>query len=117
VDPVAFAVHYLPAEATFAGYPTYNHPLLICGCKMAEGYAGHLFSHGIDYEGRDEALKMMMMGAPEWQAIADGLHVRYLYWGHREEEAYPGSRQPWKVMPVVAAGDWGTIYEVAGAGK
>jgi len=114
LDPVAFAVHYLPADATFAGYPTYNHPLLICGCKMVEGYAGHLFSHGINYEGRDEQLKIMMMGAPEWRGIADRLHVRYLYWGHREEEAYRGSTQPWKSMPVVAAGDWGAIYEVAG---
>ena len=30
---------------------------------MVEGYAGHLFSHGIDYEARDKELKAMMMGA------------------------------------------------------
>ena len=40
LDPVNFAVRFLPAETMFAGYPTYNHPLLLCGCKMAEGYAG-----------------------------------------------------------------------------
>jgi hypothetical protein len=112
LDPVEFAVRFLPPDATFAGYPTYNHPLLLCGCKMVEGYAGHLFSHGIDYEARDAELKTMMMGGANWGTIADELHVRYLYWGYREEEAYPGSTKPWKNLPVVAAGEWGTIYEI-----
>jgi len=114
--PVNFAVRFLPPESTFAGCPTYNHPLLLCGCKMVEGYAGHLFSHGIDYEARDKLLQDMMMGAPNWRAIADGLRVRYLYWGPREEEAYPGSTEPWKTLPVAAAGDWGVIYDLGAVG-
>ena len=83
LEPVSFAVRFLPPDSTFAGWPTYNHPLLLCGCKMVEGYAGHLFSHGIDYEARDEELKAMMMGAPQWRAIANDLNVRYLFWGTR----------------------------------
>jgi hypothetical protein len=112
LDPVSVAVRFLPPDDTFAGWPTYNHPLLLCGCKMVEGYAGHLFSHGINYEARDEQLKALMTGAPNWQAIAKNLRVRYLYWGHREEAAYPDSTQPWKNLPVAAAGDWGTIYQI-----
>ncbi len=115
LDGVEFAVRYLPPDSTFAGWPTYNHPLLLCGCKMVEGYAGHLFSHGIDYEARDAELTSMMMGAPDWRAIADDLHVRYLFWGSREEDAYPGSTKPWKDLPVAAAGDWGTIYDLGDA--
>ncbi len=105
--------------ARFAGgerrsraWPTYNHPLLLSGCKMVEGYAGHLFSHGINYEPRDEELKAMMKGAPKWREIAAGLRVRYLFWGIREESQYPDSTQPWKNLPVVATGDWGTIYDL-----
>jgi hypothetical protein len=113
--PVSFAVRYLPPDSTFAAWPTYNHPLLLCGCKMVEGYAGHLFSYGIDYEPREEELKTMMMGAPAWRTIADELHVRYIYWGYREDQGYRGSAQPWKSLPVVAAGDWGTIYDLGGA--
>ena len=112
LDPVGFAVRLLPPDSTFAGLPTYNHPLLLCGCKMVEGYAGHLFSHGIPYEAREKQLRAMMSGAPNWRAIADDLHVRYLYWGPREEQAYAGSTQPWKDLPIVAAGDWGAIYDL-----
>ena len=115
LEPVEFAVGFLPPDVTFAGWPTYNHPLLLSGCKMVEGYAGHLFSHGINYEGRDEQVKAMMMGAPQWRAIADGLNVRYLFWGASEREQYPGSTEPWKDLPVVAAGPWGTIYDLGGA--
>lgn len=113
LEPVEFAVRYLPPDSTFAGCPTYNHPLLLCGCKMVEGYAGHLFSHGIAYQDRDKQLTALMDGAPDWRQIADSLRVRYLYWGSREQAAYPASTQPWKDLPVVAAGDWGVIYDLA----
>ena len=112
IDPLSFAVRYLPPDSTFAGLPTYNHPLLLCGCKMVEGYAGHLFSHGIDYQPREKRLKSMMNGSSGWRAIAADLHVRYLFWGIREAQAYPDSSQPWKDLPVVATGNWGTIYDL-----
>jgi hypothetical protein len=112
LEPVGFAVRFLPPDSTFAGWPTYNHPLLLNGCKMVEGYAGHLFSHGIDYEARDQQLRTMMNGAPEWRTIADTLHIRYLYWGEMEEKGYPESTEPWQDLPVAAAGPWGTIYDL-----
>ena len=114
LEPVSVAVRYLPPDSTFAGFPTYNHPLLMSGCKMVEGYDGHLFSYGIPYEERRKELTSLMMGVPGWQSIAGVLHVRYLYWGEREEQAYADSAQPWKNLPVVAAGDWGTIYDLGG---
>jgi hypothetical protein len=112
LEPVRDATRFLPPESTFAGYPTYNHPLLLSGCKMAEGYAGHLFSHGIDYEQRDDEMKTLMMGAPQWEAIVRELKIRYLFWGSQEAESYAGSAQPWKDFPVAAAGPWGTIYDL-----
>ena len=112
LDPILMAVRLLPPDSTFAGWPTYNHPLLLSGCKMVEGYAGHLFSHGIDYQARDEELTTMMMGDPRWRSIAEKLKVRYLFWGSREAAAYVGSTQPWRGLPVVAAGAWGAIYDL-----
>jgi hypothetical protein len=112
LDPVNFAVSHLPPDATFAAWPTYNHPLLLCGCKVVEGYDGHLFSHGIDYQPRLDQLKALMNGDPGWRQIATALHVRYLYWGYREDAAYPNSTQPWKDLPVTATGDWGTLYDI-----
>jgi hypothetical protein len=112
VDAVEFATRNIPVEYTFAGTPTYNHPLLLSGCKMAEGYAGHLFSHGIDYEARDTELTDMMKGGAHWETIAEKLNVRYIYWGRLEEAKYPESPEPWRDFPVAAAGDWGTIYDL-----
>jgi len=112
LEAVDFAVRHLPPDSTFAGWPTYNHPLLMSGCKMVEGYSGHLFSHGINFEARNKELTDMMMGGPQWRANADDLNVRYLYWGPLEEKGYPGSTQPWRDLPVAAAGPWGTIYDL-----
>jgi hypothetical protein len=112
LDPVSHAVRNLSAESTFAGSPTYNHPLLLSGCKMVEGYDGHLFSHGIQFGERKEELTAMMRGGSNWREIAVKLQVRYIYWGPREAQEYAGSTEPWKGMPVAAAGDWGTIYDL-----
>src|SRR5262249_31705822 len=49
VDTVGQVVRRLPAEARFAAYPTYNHPLLLNGRKVVLGYLGHLASQGFDY--------------------------------------------------------------------
>ncbi|HEX4086922.1 MAG TPA: hypothetical protein VHY22_18550 [Chthoniobacteraceae bacterium] len=112
LEGVEFATRYLPPDATFAGWPTYNHPLLLNGCKMVEGYDGHLMSYGIDYKERNRELTAMMDGADNWRDIARDLNVRYLFWGPMEIQGYPDSTQPWKSFPVVAAGDWGTIYDL-----
>ena len=111
-EPVSFAVRYLPPGEHIRRLAHLQSSTATRGRKMVEGYAGHLFSQGIDYQARDDKLKAMMMGAPQWQAIANDLNVRYLFWGPMEESGYPGSTQPWKDLPVVAAGTWGTIYDL-----
>src|SRR5439155_17990918 len=63
VDFVAGAVRRLPIEARFAGFPTYNHPLLLNGRKMVCGYPGHLWTQGIaDYGTVEGQLKNLMLG-------------------------------------------------------
>ncbi|MEI6349892.1 MAG: hypothetical protein WCP06_02155 [Verrucomicrobiota bacterium] len=99
--------------STFACVPTYNHPLLLLGCKVVAGYDGHLMSHGIDYRERFATLDQLMRGAPGWAARAASLGVDYLYWGEREQSKYPESLAPWTATaPVVAQGTWGTIYDL-----
>jgi hypothetical protein len=112
VDAVEYATRSIPADATFAGFPTYNHPLLLSGCKLLEGYDGHLFSHGIAYRPRLGKLTAMMRGADQWADFAQQMHVRYLYWGALEQQGYPQSTQPWRDMTVAASGPWGTIYDL-----
>ena len=110
---VAEAVRGLPVTERFAGAPTYNHPLLLCGRKMVLGYAGHVASHGLAWEKPDAQLEALMMGEANWRELARELGVRYIFWGRCEHEDYPGSKEPWReTAACVALGEWGEIYDL-----
>ena len=114
LDGVGAGVSILPMPARFAAYPTYNHPLLLEGRKVAMGYPGHLWTQGFeDYQKMEAALRDLMLGRGNWRQIAHALGVRYLFWGPEEKQNYAASTRPWEaVAPVVSAGDWGVIYDL-----
>ncbi len=111
----------IPAQARFAAYPTFNHPLLLQGRKVALGYPGHLWTQGFndhaDYENR---LTNLMMGRENWQEEAQALDVRYIFWGREEvsnyekkEEEGETSRKPWEhLLAPIYKGPWCTIYDL-----
>src|SRR5438477_144662 len=70
VDGVGAAVRKVPAEARFAAYPTYNHPLLLNGRNVVLGYPGHLMSEGFDYASTQDKLTSLMQGEVNWREIA-----------------------------------------------
>ena len=110
---VELATRDLPVNETFAAYPDLNHPLLLSGCKLVEGFEGHLHSHGIEYRPRLRQLNVLLSGQTDWRQIADELHVRYLFWGELEQRHYPQSLAPWRQQcTAVAHGEWGTIYDL-----
>jgi hypothetical protein len=113
VDFVAAAVRRLPVEARFAGFPTYNHPLLLNGRKMVCGYGGHLWTQGINSTDVDSKLRNLMLGQGDWKKAACELRVRYLFWGKLEKANYADSTRAWeKQLPLVAQGSWGSIYDL-----
>lgn len=112
VDSVGMATRDLPVEARYAAYPTYNHPLLLNGHKVVCGYAGHLWTQGIDYSAIEKKLNALMLGQGDWVQTARDLRVRFLFWGEDEETNYTSSSRPWEnKLPVVAKGSWGAIYD------
>ena len=115
LDTLTSAVSAIPTNERFGSYPTWNHPLLLVGRKVAMGYPSHVFSHGLGDPGRERNIERMMNGDPGWRELARGLGVRYIFWGEMEREHYPNSRQPWKTeADKIAAGDWGEIYDFGG---
>jgi hypothetical protein len=114
LDSVGVAVRKLPAEARFAAYPTYNHPLLLQGRKVVLGYPGHLWTQGFkNYGNVEQKLRELMEGAQNWREIARALRVRYIFWGREELLNYPASKRPWEATaPLVASGGWGAIYDL-----
>ena len=112
IDFVAAAVRRLPVEARFAGFPTYNHPLLLNGRKMVCGYGGHLWTQGINSTDVENKLHNLMLGQGDWKKAARELQVRYLFWGKLEKANYITSTRPWeRQLPLVAQGGWGSIYD------
>ena len=118
IDFLAAAVRRLPVEARFAGFPTYNHPLLLNGRKMVCGYGGHLWTQGINSTEVESKLRNLMLGQGDWKKTARELEARYLFWGNLEKTNYGNSTRPWeKQLPLVAQGGWGSIYDFGSAAK
>jgi hypothetical protein len=119
LDALGDAIRQLPVEARFAAYPTFNHPLLLQGRKVALGYPGHLWSQGFaDYTRPNNLLNQLMRGAGNWREIARTLRVRYIFWGREEKTNYPASTRPWETtLPLVASGQWGAIYDLGPTGQ
>ncbi len=110
---VCQAVEPLTAAGRVATVQTFNHPVALCGQPLVAGYAGHLWSHGIQAKGVEESLASLMTGEPGWEERARSLHARYLFWGPRESAAYPGSSRPWEgSRPILWDGPFGRLYDL-----
>jgi hypothetical protein len=113
VDAVGKAVRKLPAEARYAAFPIYNHPLLLQGRKVVLGYPGHVWTQGFNYGDDAAKLTTLMQGAPDWKQTARYFNARYLFWGREEKTNYAQSKRPWEQeSKLVATGDWGSIYDL-----
>lgn len=113
LDAVADATRGLAITDTFAAAPEYNHPLLLAGRKLALGFTGHLYSHGLHYQLQLRTLDSLMNGADSWRQDAAELGVRYLYFGPQERTRWPQSKQPWVFSTArIAAGEWGELYDL-----
>ena len=114
LDHVGTALRPLPAEARFATWPTFNHPVLLQGRKVVLGYPGHLWTEGFDYGKANDQLTALMNGSANWREAAKALGVRYIFWGQDEKANYQSSSRPWEATAfLVASGDWGAIYDLA----
>ena len=100
-------------SSRIATVQTFNHPVALCGRSIVAGYAGHLWSHGLDAAAVTQRLVRLMRGEPGWREEARALGASHVYWGPREQEAFPASTQPWReAAERVAAGPWGALYRL-----
>jgi hypothetical protein len=112
-DGVCTALAPLPMRARVATAQSFNHPVALCGHALVAGYGGHLWSHGISAEPVTTRLGTLLGGESGWEQAGRELGARYLFWGWREETAFPKSRRPWEaVRPLLARGAWGSLYDL-----
>ncbi len=58
--------------------PAHNHPALLSGRRSLMGYQGHLWTHGIDYQGREADIKRIYAGSADAAALLAKYRVDYV---------------------------------------
>ncbi|HEY5704301.1 MAG TPA: hypothetical protein VIS96_01870 [Terrimicrobiaceae bacterium] len=85
------AVASIAPGVRFAGVSDYNHPLILLGRKVACGYEGHLWSHGLDYRKKFDLLNKSLTGEVSWRSSAPLLDVEWLALRNKD---LPGRKPP-----------------------
>ena len=112
-EGVCAAVRPLGRDERVATAQVHNHPVALCGQPIVAGYAGHLWSYGLDARAVEKGLERLMRGEGDYRAEARALGARYVFWGPREETAFAGSTRPWEAAgPPLASGSWGALYRL-----
>jgi hypothetical protein len=107
------ALRSVPMQAVFAAAPSHNHMLSYFGRQRAIGYHGHLWSHGVKFEGLAEKVTAIYQGDPRWQELANELGITHIYWGPHERSQYGEGERPWmKVLPNVSGVADHQIYQI-----
>jgi hypothetical protein len=111
-EQVCAAVAPLGRDERVATAQVHNHPVALCGQPIVAGYGGHLWSHGLDARAIEAGLARLMNGQGDIRADARAIGAHYLFWGPREQVAFPKSSRPWATTSPVASGAWGALYRV-----
>ena len=106
LDAWRHAVAGIPPSARFACVPDYNHPLILLGRKVACGYEGHLWSHGLDYHRHLHVLRRALAGEEPWGLAAPMLGVDWLALRRSD---LPNVRPPGEAPPESA---FGALYDL-----
>jgi hypothetical protein len=94
LDAWRHAVAGIPVGARFACVPDYNHPLILLGRKVACGYEGHLWSHGLNYHRSLDLLREALEGRASWRSNAPLLGVEWLAVRKADADVQPPGDPP-----------------------
>lgn len=92
----------LPYTDRFVIVPDFNHSLILLGRRVACGYDGHLWSHGLPYQEKYRLLQSALANETDWSEAAPVLGSEWL--------ALRRDDRPASGLPAV--GEEGTIYDL-----
>src|SRR4029450_6848727 len=73
-----------PPRALVLHFPTFNTPVVLTGRRSLLGYPGHIWSPGLDADGRDEEIHRVYAGDPAAPTILERRGVDYILVGPQE---------------------------------
>ncbi|HEX8472415.1 MAG TPA: hypothetical protein VF666_00120 [Pyrinomonadaceae bacterium] len=76
-----------PPRSLILHAPTYNHPVFLTGRRSPMGYAGHLWTHGLDYLPREADLRRMYAGGAGAAELLERYAVDYVVVSPLEQTA------------------------------
>jgi len=98
-----------PPQARILHAPTHNSPVALSGRRSLMGYAGHLWSHGIDYQERERDLDEMLSGSEEGAQLFAKYQLEYLLIGPDELS------RPVPACVTCFSSRYPLVFEVAGS--
>lgn len=107
------AVVALPKDAVVAATPTFNHPLSFWGYGIAVGYAGHLWSHGVNYQASEVLIGRLYKDGRDWAHIAARLRLTHIFWGPMERARFGETPPVWRsALPNISPVPGHELYPV-----
>ncbi len=102
-------------DSTFLTASNHNHPIAaLSGRSVFLGFKGWLWSHGIDYSGREKDARTIYLGGQESESLIKQYRINYVTIGPQEREHYSINQsyfqEGYKSQEI--AKDW-TIYDVS----
>jgi hypothetical protein len=101
-----------PPRSLILHAPTYNHPVYLTGRRALMGYAGHLWSQGIDYAPREAELRRMYAGAPDAESLLAKHGVEYVVVSPLERTATRVNEQFFRRFTKVGETGGYSLYKV-----
>lgn len=101
-----------PPRSLILHAPTYNHPVYLTGRQAFMGYAGHLWSQGIDYAPREAELRRMYAGAPDAESLLAKHGVEYVVVSPLERRAIQVNEQFFRRFTKVGETGGYSLYKV-----
>jgi hypothetical protein len=104
-------------DALFLNAPTFNSAVVLSGRRSLMRYVGHLSSHGIDFEPRENDLKRIYQGDATAEIFLKKHNIEYVLISP-EEEAYfsqislPLNEAFFQKYPVIAESGGYRVYKV-----
>lgn len=101
-----------PPNALFVNAPTYNTAIVLTGRPSLMRYPGHLSSHGIDYQQRENDVKLIYRGGPNAIALMEKYGIEYLLISPEERANLGPNEAFFTRYPVAAEAGQFKVYKV-----
>ena len=101
-----------PPRAIILHAPIHNTPIFLTGRRSLMGYAGHIWTHGLDFGARDSDIRRIYSGAPDADALLNKYGVDYVVIDPQEHSVMPVNSAFFSRYPEVATTGEYHLYKI-----